>query len=806
MLDLLQVIALKVVDVIISGVATATLRLCIVTAPLVAFVPTVAPGIHCVTSVPSPSGTYGVPIASLPVTTYAADTLDAEFLNAAGSVVVSSAWGAPATQYFQATDFRYLSMQSLYCSRDMEVETWSRNGIMFVRKTEAGTALYLQHNGEVSPNGFVEIGIVTNFVEGVAFKGASGTFYRIYTGDFAAVPGYDRANTLGAVITFGVQGFDVYAKFNGVEFVRFQEYRHMAPGRAAFQGNTGYGFREVTLRHYAARPLYSAYATNTLDLRDFGWRDLRTSGTIAQGSNLLTVANSTAWRVGDYVVVETEQGRGTKGVGGTWPALSYPTLTQMQADTSQANNLYAWVEATGNVYRWTGGVWEPQTSYYTAKAIPLALGAQILAITGNVLTLNVAAATAASQAVVHFDNAYVFNKLGRDPRYDGESNFPLASEGGFDFSAITPANLRLQLPTGHFAIGYMLLLHNHTGWTIEGAGKDCTTLYSPKGTPSGMLHIYRSPQSTVRQLHLRGNTRDQGFGLQWSLNSPLVTQSDIPQGGAYPSGLLFQESHDGSASDVNVTNVFQSAVGTRFSNNVVAQRITYSMTDGLRIYVQWGYQWADAIGGGCIDCTMTSPTLIAGFEAFKSSGVQFLRPRGTNAVISMNDAGNWLVQDGTITVTALSQHPTDGAFSHQNPLFNVNTNIGAVYAPLGGTITNLTLLQEGYINAANDTLKGIVVNANNPNIVVTGGVYQAPNWAAPSTLNGPNGLNSVGAGLVVNGFQVIGTVNTAIHPLGNIRATQGAISNCIADVISIGVGVTVTNCHNNVGGDSTILP
>src|SRR5207244_2449306 len=187
-----------------------------------------------------------------------------------------------------------------------------------LRKTDDGKAIYFYHNGEVSPAGHMEIGIVTNLAEGVGFRYTGGNFYTIYSGNFQNVPGYDRMNTQGAYFTFGVHGFDIYAKFNGVEFARFQDYRHMASGRVALQANNSYGFRDITVRHFASQPLYSNYVQHVLDLRDFDLRDVQTTGSISQDSTRLTVQQGVNFKVGDYVIVETDSVPGTRGVGGTW--------------------------------------------------------------------------------------------------------------------------------------------------------------------------------------------------------------------------------------------------------------------------------------------------------------------------------------------------------------------------------------------------------------------------------------------------------------------------------------------------------
>jgi hypothetical protein len=59
----------------------------------------------------------------------------------------------------------------------------------------------------------------------------------------------------------------------------------------------------------------------------------------------LVVAAASGFKVGDWVIVEIgkEDGRGqrgTRGVGGTWPAKSYPTEAQLLADKKQQNRLF----------------------------------------------------------------------------------------------------------------------------------------------------------------------------------------------------------------------------------------------------------------------------------------------------------------------------------------------------------------------------------------------------------------------------------------------------------------------------------
>jgi hypothetical protein len=99
---------------------------------------------------------------------------------------------------------------------------------------------------------------------------------------------------------------------------------------------------------------------------------------------------------------------------------------------------------------------------------------------------------------------------------------------------------------------------------------------------------------------------------------------------------------------------------------------------------------------------------------------------------------------------------------------------------LGGTIRNVTIVQEGYLNARHDTLKGIVVNQNNPNIRIEGVAYYAPDYKAPTVANGAMGLNSTGVKTVVEGMLVVGKPQPG---QANIFIQRGSGQNCSAQVV-----------------------
>jgi hypothetical protein len=512
---------------------------------------------------------------------------------------------------------------------------------------------------------------------------------------------------------------------------------------------------------------------------DAAGADLRqhaTTGSISASSNQLTVASASGLKVGDWVIVEigkeAGQGRrGTRGVGGTWPSKSYATEAQLLADRSQPNRLHAWAEDTGYAFWWLDGQWfnlapnRPNMfytgQYYLGKAVPRSLQARITAISGNTVTLDKSAVVSASGANVYLDTAPILTNM-------------IAASGS------------LALPAGNYPTGGVVWIRNKAGFVLSGQGKDQTRIYSPKGVPSAMIQAYNAPNTTVRDLTLEGNFRDEGFGLNWTGSTPPgtnepVTETNVPQGAGFPRGILINvASHNSVVQDVRVIDVAQHAVSASYADNVWARRVENIQNDPMRQYVQWQFQWSDSTGGGCEDCEVRSAYVIPGFSSFKSSRVSFIRPKGRNAIMAMNGSGGWLIEGADLRFTANSLHP-QGYVTPFHPIVEANTNIGVTpLVALGGTIRNVTIVQDGYLNAKNDTLRGIVVNQNNPDIRIEGVAYYAPDYKAPTVANGADGLNSTGRNTVVDGMLVVGKVRPG---RANIFVQRGSGQNCSAQVV-----------------------
>jgi hypothetical protein len=497
-------------------------------------------------------------------------------------------------------------------------------------------------------------------------------------------------------------------------------------------------------------------------------RSIVTTGWIAAGSNSLTVADVSGFAVGDWVIVEIgkEPGqgmRGTRGVGGSWPSYSYPTVDAMNASTTVPAT-FVWVESTGVVYQRIDGQWKIPwpPAYYTAKAIPRSLQARITTINGSTLTLDKSAVIGVSGANVYLDVAPIINQ------------------------SIANASTGVTVPPGNFAIGGTLWILDKTGFTFAGSGKSQTKFFSPKGVPSAQLEIRTSPNSTIRDFTSQGNWRDNGFGLNWTGSTPAASfqpasDVELPQGSHWPRAInVTMSSHRSVVKDIEVIDTAQMAVMVTFADEIWAFRVSNIQNDPMRQYLQWQFQWVNTTGGGCVDCSIVSPKVIAGFEAFRSKNVSFIRPRGVNATFAANGAGGWLVEDADLRFTAgsLDFERAVNWSAGGYPIFNINVNGGFMdYLPLGGTIRNAKVVQEGYANAAGETLPGSSIQDRTPNIRIEGGTFAAPDYDASTGKGGSVGVSSRGTGTYVANVRVTGLPNPAAPNVGNIYVQAACIVN-----------------------------
>ena len=692
------------------------------------------------------------------------------------------------------------SFQSVSSARDVEVSfTQNYTGRIFMR-VSGGVAIMF----DFAPGSSFLVKLVSGLSES-AFDPTTAKTLHDQGGGL----------TSGHTIIFGVSGFDIYVKDNGTEILRFQCPWVCQSGTVATKEANGVTRSAGTVTFPTNAQLYSTPGTYTYDPRDFGMKSVATAGTISGSSTSLVVADATNLAIGDYIIVEigTESGaaaRGTKGVGGTWPALSYANATAMNADNSQAANTFCWLQSTGVVYQYVSGTWGVfDTMYYYNKAVPRSLMARITNKSGTTLTLDTAATVTATNANVYLDCTRYINMLTYSVWYK------FGTPAG-DLTSFVPAGAKVYLPAGTYYTGGVIVMSNAKsgGIIMQGRG-DSTILKSPKGVPCSSINVTDYSSCTaVSYLKQIGNARDSGFGLNWATsilpygsgangmtwnnavsgNGGPTTETDAPQGeGSFAGGCQMTTCNSVTLDHITSVDVWRNAMGGSFCTDCIVSNGSMTSTDGLRAYIQWQYLFSDSTRCHITDVTVTSPTMQTGFEHFRSNGGTITRATGNNASFGSNSSGNFTYTDCTCAVT-INGTNIETDFSSNNPLFNIDSNISPPDSSmvLGGTLSNCVMTQAHYANANNDIFQGININSNNPNITITNGSYTAPDWLAPGTSGNDfhSGIHSTGATTVVTGFTCVGKAKHEVTGSGfrNIDLEGGSGSSatgCTANQIYV---------------------
>lgn len=716
-------------------------------------------------------------VANLP-TTVPANSIAAALTNSASALQSNTYWTGASTRYLVPNDWTLPVAETVGLFRDQQVTTWCRNGVILMRLI-GGKAIYFQLNLEVDS---LVIGIVTGYVPGVGGPNTagSGTWTPIQSVNIAAqIPGYNKSNdTAGNTFTFALSGFTVTCQFGGVTFFSYLEWRHLLPGAVALLAVNTYGYRDFAISLQSRAALFStptALGDPICNMLDFGVKTLSAVGSMTIGSPVLALVYDAGFSVGDTVIVAVggEPGagaRGTVGVGGTWPTLSYANSTAMAADHSQANLTYAWDRSTSFVWHYVSGVWgqiDPN-NWYIAQVIPRALVAAVIGKSGLNLTLSASASANTSAAPVYFDNQAILNSIAWIP-------------GGLQ--ALTPPNGTMQLPQGRYAMSTGVTVdHSHAGWKVQGANA-ATLLFWPPGVfPATDAMVGVVPANvTVQHFDMQSNFKFNGFGL-FAVEIGTIVGTD------YPGGVHFGIGADnGVARNMTATDFAQAAFGASSCDNTWAYDCASILTQGLQRYTQWQFEWASCTRSGFQDVSVTAPVLTAGFELFSCTDhCQMIRCTGVNAAMSCNTTDDFVIDSPSLTIQPNTQL-TELSYSSQSPVITINTNTGGTPVTNGGVIKDISIVCHGFINANNDQLRGIVVNADNPNITIDGGtINYTSDYSAPSSNPGPQGVNTNGSTVntIVRNLTVIGTTKAGPGNANIEIEGSGSIINCTANVIT----------------------
>jgi hypothetical protein len=729
--------------------------------------------------------------------------------------------------------------------RDSEIKTYTPRGNILIRVSgTAGnqTGIYFRY---IQSSNDIRIGIFTGF-DATKEWDAQGAGFHTY-------PYYVNTNVSGSSegiaagftntsspastdhFTFGYRGFTVYLQWNGVDLLRYTEWRVAAVGQSLLWTDGSTGFRDVTAHYPSPASLYSNPSANSYDTRDFGMRALSAvTGSISAGSNQLTLSSSVGFQVGDQIIVEiggesagslaaltSNTGGGLRnsiGVGGYWPTLSYANTTAMNADTGKTSQTWAYLPSNGYVYSWNGTIWDHRNDgagsynqgYYTEFVVPLSLVAKVTAVSGTTLTLDTNATAAATSANVYLDclpSFIIINEAARS-----ESVFPA-----------NPTGITISIPAGTWALSDIVRNSNTNivvtnGLTIAGAGRTQTTLFSPKGTPCGAINLAALSASnvTIGDFKYIGNHGDNGYGAS------ITTISGTAQSFFFPVAIQMAGGTNNTIQNIDGVNTF-GGVADIGGTTPQLLNCTVNMQTTQHMYNGWQFSISDATGGLMSGCTGTSPYLLKTFEMFACNAAEMLNCGGQNTMISTNSSTSWTIDMSAsqITVTQDS-YSTSGPHWIGEPVISVNSH--AFGGGGGGTIINPNITQSGYVNTssfvypplgrtdytgasypANTSLKNIDVEASQTPTTIQGGyplggggngsgfhgLIVAPDYDTNNGLLGAIGVSSVAANTSVTGIRVKGAARGSpglggVYSNISLTGSSSSVTNCVADAIQSG--------------------
>jgi hypothetical protein len=468
--------------------------------------------------------------------------------------------------------------------------------------------------------------------------------------------------------------------------------------------------------------------------------------------------------------------------------LNYVTLAAMHADKKRPDGTSAYIRATGDVYTSKSGMWTPSAngqSYYPAKVVPLSLVATVEAVSpdGKELTLSAPAAVNTTNANVWLDCLPSFVVLTQAPR-------PGAV-------APHPPNVSISIPAGAWRLSNIAknTLPVGSGFKIYGQGRTQTTLVSPKGIPCGAFDIQgiNVDNVSISDMAYHGNLADNGFCF-------VISMSGNGFGG-YPSAFTLHSSGAVSKGlvlrNIDGTNTFERLVGI-CGNAPLIDNCTVTITSGQQDYVGWQIQIYDSAGGVIQNCRATGAKLFKAFEMFACNGSRIVNCNGTNALYATNSSTSWTFDSCTTVIKP-------GAFFSQfsgaidEAVINVNNN--AFRSGSRGSIRNCNVIQQGYIDSRNNSLKAIQISPDQSDCTIEGqyagsagcsttraGIFQAPDYDPRSAEYGAMAIMSDAPRTIVSGIRSIGT---AIGPRGHgshfgnisLSGAGSRIMNCVADIV-----------------------
>jgi len=747
-------------------------------------------------------------------------------------------WDSPATAVFSRTGYgvtaKYITVvdektfiaKTKGVSRDQEITFWGSICGAYLRWTAGGSAIFLEVNADTSSyalrivSGVTEGRTQSGSDVGPGFTGIVKTFTTPATG---TISGYSNSSTSGHTWTLGVEGFEIYLKYNGTEFYRVTSLHVLTPGKMAIgthPDEATFGVRTVTATHKTNRTgLYSNIGDKIFDIRDFGMKALTATGSMTAASTTLTLVSNPGFAIGDQICIATggEAGGGIpgeRGVGGQWPTLMYANATARDADTSQVTDKVCGLLDTGLTYQWNGSAWVVYAGgipRYHDKILPKALVATITNVSGTNITLDTAATVSTTSASVYFDNAVLF-----------EDNLD-STESGIRLQS----GCTISIPAGTWVFaGYTLVFGLTPNVRVTGADWDDTIILSPTGIVETGILVSQCDNAYVGNMAFVGNTRtDKGFMFNYNATTD-------QQDGQSTTFVQVLQGNTCEIEYIRGTNYSNAVSVIQYSDGSTQRFIDVIHETGHKQYFQWAVNIADSINCVSEDITFDCPALFKGLESFRSDGSILRRATGRNVIISSNTNTNIRIEDCSITYEAGSgdfngnldlpggsQNP-----SPNEPLVNINANIGGESDVI--VLENNDFIVEGRLWTGYG-VSVIAIIGDDTSVVVNGKYQDKPVTDPSGRFVLPDlgaDIASGGSAIVNRSMAVVSDVSTVTFVVdgvrvesssswgafgssnGNLLRANHTVQNCVVDATNMPETISGTVSNNITNAAYEALP
>lgn len=342
-----------------------------------------------------------------------------------------------------------------------------------------------------------------------------------------------------------------------------------------------------------------------------------TTTVTAQSGATVTLASVEGLEVGDKIIIESQHGYDEPGLDGSWAISNFPLGVGYYTNVTHVGKSF--------------------------------ISGPITNIAGNVVTVDRTVPSGAVGLPCYRNNADAV-------KYTVDNLLPWPANKRLAVATATSAPIRSYLTDTYAEIDF-----NHC------------ELFAPRGTGALRLAIARISggglkNKRYRNLTLRGNVRDSGYGLS-------VEGGTFVQGSSmyFPFNILGSGGEGGGLA-INcvienftfIDNWRSTGVDLALDSFVVNCRSQF--TDPLRQYIQWEYQAASSERCAFIDCTIDSDYMRASFEPYKCKGISFIRCGGRNTSFAVNSSGSTIFKDCWITIDDTNPDPS---FSPSNFLLNL---------------------------------------------------------------------------------------------------------------------------------------